>query len=84
MTYTFDITKTSRHEIEEEIVSGALANSSMNEQMEAYGGDVDAVAAAFADYYTGEGVQFVNTDGATLNVADYVHTYIERQAGGAQ
>lgn len=78
MTYTFDITKTSRYEIEEEIVSGALANSSMDEQLEMHNGDADAVAADFANFYAGEGVRFVDADGDILNVADYVRTYIER------
>lgn len=78
MTYKFDITKVNRHEIEEEIVNGALANSSMDEQLEAYNGDANEVAAVFASYYEGEGVQFVDADGDKLGVADYVRTYIER------
>jgi hypothetical protein len=77
-TYNMDTRNTSRHEIEEEIVSGAYGNTSIQEQIDLYDGDVSAAAQAVADFYEGEQVEFVNFDDSPLDVAGYAASYIER------
>ncbi len=77
-TYNVDTRTTNSYEIEDEIVSGAYGNTSVQEQIEMYDGDVSAAAAAVAEFYEGENVEFVNFDGEALDVADYAKSYLER------
>lgn len=79
-TYKFDITQTSRYEIEDEIVSGALANSSVEEQLAMRGGDKEAVAEDIASFYAENDVEFRDADGFQLSVVSYALSYIERNS----
>ena len=78
-TYNIDTRNTSRYEIEEEIVSGAYGNTSIQEQLDLYNGDVAQAAQAVANFYEGEQVKFVDFDDDALDIADYAESYLERQ-----
>ena len=77
-TYNVDTRTTNSYEIEEEIVGGAYGNTSTQEQIELYDGDVSAAAEAVADFYKGEKVEFVDFDGGILDVAGYAESYLNR------